>query len=89
MLTSSRSAAAALAVAVCCCELSSYRATAASPRTPNPPKPPFASSVEQRLESINELKAIRDLLKEQNQLIKEQNEILRAAFPGVAQPKKP
>ncbi|NLS94379.1 MAG: hypothetical protein GXX96_19655 [Planctomycetaceae bacterium] len=89
MLTSSRSAAAALAVAVCCCVLSFYRATDASQRTPNPPKPPFASSVEQRLESINELKAIRDLLKEQNQLIKEQNEILRAAFPGVAQPKKP
>lgn len=78
----------ALAVVVCCCVLSFYRATDASQRTPNPPKPPFASSVEQRLETINELKAIRDLLKEQNRLIKEQNEMLRSTLPSAPKPKK-
>jgi hypothetical protein len=81
-------ATAALAVVVCCCVLSFYRATDASQRTPNPPKPPFASAVEQRLETVNELKAIRDLLKEQNRLIKEQTEILRSTLPNASQPKK-
>lgn len=77
-----------LAIVVCCCVLSFYRASDAAQRTPSPPKPPFASSVEQRIESINELKAIRELLKEQNRLIAEQNEMFRAALPNASQPKK-
>ena len=49
-----------------CCVLSFYRATeAAAP----PAKAPFANSVDQRFQMINELKGIRALLKEQNALL--------------------
>ena len=34
-----------------------------------PPKIPFANAVEQRIETINELKEIKALLKEQNALL--------------------
>ncbi len=34
-----------------------------------PPKLPFANAVEQRFETINELKEIKALLKEQNELL--------------------
>lgn len=39
---------------------------------------PFANSVEQRLESVNELRSINNLLREQNALLKEQLELLRS-----------
>ena len=88
MFSRTRWVTAALAIAVCCCVLSFYRATDASQRTKGPAQAPFASAVEQRLETINELKGIRDLLKEQNRLLKEQNEMLRSALPNAPQPKK-
>ncbi len=50
-----------------CCVLSFYRATDAAPPKP---KPPFANSVEQRMEMIKELREIRGLLKEQNALLR-------------------
>lgn len=78
----------AIAIVVGCCVLSFYRATDASQRTKGPAQPPFASAVDQRFETINELKAIRDLLKEQNRLMKEQNEMLRSTLPNAPQPKK-
>ncbi len=62
------------AVALCCCVLSFYRATDAAPRA----EPPFANSVEQRIETINELREIRALMKEQNALVKEQIALLRS-----------
>lgn len=37
---------------------------------------PFANSVEQRAEMINELRAIRQLLLDQNTLLREQNKLL-------------
>lgn len=40
-------------------------------------QPPFANSVEQRMEMIRELRGIRELLAEQNELLAEQNELLR------------
>ncbi len=84
MTTRRRWAPTFVAVVVCCCVLSFYRVPAEAQRTPNPAKPPFASAVEQRLETINELKAIRELLKAQNQLIQDQNELLRDAFPSAS-----
>lgn len=88
MISRRRLGTTALAIVVCCCVLSFCRVPAEAQRTPSPTKPPFASSVEQRAESITELRAIRELLQEQNRLIKEQNELLRAALPNVAQPKR-
>jgi hypothetical protein len=44
--------------------------------------------VDQRFETINELKGIRTLLKEQNALLKDQNELLRAALPDAPQTRK-
>ena len=87
MLSHNRWITTGLAIAVCCCVLSFYQATASAQRSPNPAKPPFASSVEQRVETVNELKAIRDLLKEQNRLLQEQNEMMRAAQPKAPKPK--
>ncbi len=78
----------ALAIVVCCCVLGFCRAPAQAQRTPNPAKPPFASSIEQRAESVNELKAIRLLLEEQNRLIKEQTELFRSALSSAPQAKK-
>ena len=50
---------------------------------------PFANAVQQRMEMIAELKAIRMLLKEQNGLLKEQNRLLRSDEVKVADsPKK-
>ena len=40
-------------------------------------EPIIFNSVKQRMEVVNELKGIAQLLREQNQLLKEQNEILR------------
>ena len=48
------------------CVLSFYRTTGAAPPKA---KQPFANSVEQRMEMINELREIRGLLKEQNALL--------------------
>ena len=62
------------AIALCYCVLSFYRATDAAPRA----ELPFANSVEQRMETINELREIRALLKEQNALVKEQISLLRS-----------
>ncbi len=50
-----------------CCVLSFYRTTDAAPPKP---KPPFANSVEQRMEMIKELREIRSLLKEQNAMLR-------------------
>jgi len=77
-----------LGIVVCCCVLGFYRASDAAQRTPSTPKPPFASAVEQRMETNKELKAIRELLKEQNRLIAEQNEMFRSALPSGASAKK-
>ena len=87
MIARRRWGATALAIVVCCCVLSFCRVPAQAQRTPNPPKPPFASSIEQRAESVNELKAIRLLLEEQNRLIKEQTELFRSALSSVPQAK--
>lgn len=88
MTTRRRWGSAALVIVVCACVLSFCRVPAQAQRTPNPAKPPFASSIEQRAETVNELKAIRLILEEQNRLIKEQTEILRTLQPASAQPKK-
>jgi hypothetical protein len=50
-----------------CCVLSFYRTTDAAPPKP---RQPFANSVEQRMKMIEELRAIRDLLKEQNKMLR-------------------
>ncbi|HUT95193.1 MAG TPA: hypothetical protein VMY37_37415 [Thermoguttaceae bacterium] len=50
-----------------CCVLSFYRTTEAAPPKS---KEPFANSVEQRMETINELREIKLLLKEQNALLR-------------------
>lgn len=66
-------------IALCCCVLSFYRATDAAPRA----EMPFANSVEQRIETINELREIRALMKEQNALVKEQIALLRSGEAKV------
>ncbi|MFW6124847.1 MAG: hypothetical protein ACOC46_01755 [Pirellulales bacterium] len=52
--------------ALCYCVLSFYQSSAAAP-----PKPrlPFANSVEQRFDTLAELREIKKLLKEQNELL--------------------
>jgi hypothetical protein len=60
------------AIALGCGVLSLYRADAA------PRDAPFASAIEQRMESVAELREIRALLKEQNALLKEQMTLLRS-----------
>ncbi len=70
-----------------CGVLSLYRALDAAP--PSSYQAPFANSVEQRAETLNELRAIRDLLKEQNQLIREQNELLRGTLKVTVQGQSP
>lgn len=42
----------------------------------NAAEQPFANSVEQRAEMISELRAIRQLLSDQNNLLREQNKLL-------------
>jgi|YelNatPaOPRAMG01_1025707.scaffolds.fasta_scaffold550001_1 hypothetical protein len=49
----------------------------ASVADPAPAQPPFANSVEQRMEMIAELRKIRELLTRQNELISQQNSLLR------------
>lgn len=51
-----------------CGVLSFYRTTDAA--GPPPARAPFANSVEQRIEMINQLKEINALLKEQNTLLR-------------------
>lgn len=57
-----------------CCMLGFYQTTSAAPQAP----PPFANAVEQRIETINELREIRALMKEQNALVKEQIALLKS-----------
>lgn len=59
---------------LCCGMLSFYQTTSAAPQAP----PPFANAVEQRMETVNELREIRALMKEQNALAKEQIALLRS-----------
>jgi hypothetical protein len=89
MCTRSRWITAAVAVAVCCCVLGFYRASDASQRGAPPAKPPFASAVDQRFETIKELKGIAALLKEQNTLLKEQTKLLKSMAPDAAKTKRP
>ncbi len=88
MCTRSRWITTTIAIAVCCCVLGFYRASDASQRGTTPAKPPFASAVDQRFETINELKGIAALLKQQNTLLKEQNELLRSIAPEAAKTKQ-
>ena len=53
---------------LCYCVLSFYQADAATPRGGG--KPPFANSVEQRMEMIRLLRDIKDELKQQNALLR-------------------
>ena len=65
----SRRAAWALLIAgnaLCYCVLSFYQSTVAAPPSP---RLPFANSVEQRMETISELREIKQLLKQQNELL--------------------
>jgi hypothetical protein len=50
-----------------CGVLSFYRASGAAPPVV---KPPFANPVEQRMEMVNQLREIKELLKEQNALLR-------------------
>jgi len=52
---------------LCYCVLSFYRTTDAALR---PTSPPFANAVEQRKEMVNQLREIKQLLKEQNALLR-------------------
>jgi hypothetical protein len=56
---------------VCYCVLSFYQTSNAQQRTGG--EAPFANSVEQRIEMVNELKEIKNLLKEQNALLRSGN----------------
>jgi hypothetical protein len=67
------------ATAVVLSVLGFYSTTGAAPQGG---QPPFANSVEQRLEIVTELRAIKELLKEQNDL-------LRAAQRNQANAVKP
>jgi len=66
---------AGVSVALLGCVLSFYQLTSAAP--PNA-QPPFANSVEQRIEMVEQLKEINAQLKEQNTLLKEQLGLLRS-----------
>lgn len=64
----------------------------ASTADPNPAQPPFANSVQQRMEMIAELRKIRELLTEQNELLSQQNSLLKEQLEvlrGNEQSKKP
>jgi len=69
MKTRSRWALLVAANAVCYGVLSFYQATDAAPPKSSG-RPPFANAVEQRMETIAELREIRQLLKEQNELLR-------------------
>jgi len=51
--------------------LSFYQTSSAQQRTGG--EPPFANSIEQRIEMLSELKEIKNLLKEQNALLRSGN----------------
>ena len=52
---------------LCYCVLSFYRTTDAAPAKGYPP---FANSVEQRVEMVGQLREIKELLREQNVLLR-------------------
>jgi len=56
-----------------CMQVLEARPAASSPTAA---EQPFANSVEQRAEMINELRSIRQLLSDQNALLREQNKLL-------------
>ena len=65
------------AVVLCYCMLSFYQTPAVAQRRTGG-EPPFANSVEQRIQTVNHLAEIKELLKEQNALLKEQIALLRS-----------
>ncbi len=65
------------AVVLCCCVLNFYQTPAVAQRRTGG-QPPFANAVEQRIQMINHLAEIKELLKEQNALLKEQLALLRS-----------
>ena len=70
MLTHTRWAVLILANVLFCCVLSFYGTSDAAQTRGNPPQEPFANSVQQRMEMINQLREIKTLLKEQNALLR-------------------
>lgn len=58
------------------CVLGFYSSSGAAPQGG---QPPFANSVEQRSETIRELREIKELLKEQNALLRENAKIKDAS----------
>lgn len=70
------------AAALFCCVLGFYQALDAAPPADNQP---FANPVQQRMNMITELRAIRALLQEQNALLREQNELLQPDRAGPAE----
>jgi hypothetical protein len=69
-----------VANALCWCVLGFYQ-NAAAQRTGG--QLPFANPVEQRMEMIQHLKDIRDLLKEQNALLQSGNVQVTVSEPGT------
>jgi len=69
MLTHTRWAVLILANVLFCCVLSFYHTSDAAPATRGTP-PPFANSVQQRLEMNSTLREIKELLAEQNALLR-------------------
>jgi len=57
---------------VCYCVLGFYQTPAAAQRSKGA-TPPFANSVEQRIQMVNHLAEIKELLKEQNALLRSGN----------------
>ncbi|MGQ9606751.1 MAG: hypothetical protein ACUVTW_11155 [Thermogutta sp.] len=47
---------------------------------------PFANAVEQRMEMIFQLRAIREAITEQNRLLAEQNKLMQEALQALKQP---
>jgi len=88
MRTHSRWLSITAAIVVGCCVLSFYRTTDGAQRSGSQQKPPFANAVDQRFETIKELKGIRTLLQEQNALLKEQIKLLQQIAPNEATAKK-
>jgi hypothetical protein len=65
------------------CVLSFYQASTAAP----PANMPFANSIEQRLEMLQELKEIKELLKQQNVLLRSGE--VKVIITGVQRPAEP
>jgi len=72
--------------ALCYCVLSFYQTGHAQQRTGG--EPPFANSVEQRAEMVNELKEIKNLLKEQNAWLRSGNLKVIITLPEKAEREK-